>query len=71
MSENNKDEIIEEHQTEDEQEGEMEVVKASNTEVIAKPKNVVDLANKAIASNISSEEERKWIEDNVIGEFED
>jgi hypothetical protein len=63
--------IIEEKKTEEEQEAEMEVVYASKSEVIAKPKDIKKLADKAVASKLSEEEQKKAVEDNIIGEFDD
>jgi hypothetical protein len=69
MSKKERDDLVEEQKTEKEQEAEMEVVHASKSEVVAKPKNVKKLADKAVASKLSEEEQRKAIEDNVLGEF--
>ncbi len=73
MNEKKKDEeLVEEEKTKEEQEADMEVVHASKSEVVAKPtKDVKKLADKAIASKLSEEEEREWIEKNVLGEFSD
>lgn len=71
MSEDKRDETVEEKQTEEEQEADMEVVHASKSDVVAKPKDVKKLADKAIASKLTEEEQRKAIEDNVLGEFYD
>ncbi len=49
----------------------MEVVHASATEVVAKPKDVEDMLKKAKAKKMTSEEEREVIEENIIGEFTD
>ena len=72
MSENEKkNETVDEVQTEEEQEKDMEVVHASKSEVVAKPKDVEKRAKKATASNMTDEEKRKFIEDNVLGDFYD
>lgn len=45
-------------------------VKASASEIIAKPKDLKEI-KKANASEMTEEEKRKNIEDNIIGEFYD
>ncbi len=62
------DEIVEEVKDEDDI---MDTVHASATEVVAKPRDVEDLAKKAKAKNMTPDEEREIIEENIIGEFTD
>lgn len=53
-------------------EEDMDVVHASETEVIAKPKGVKKMVNKkAEAKKLSKEEKEKLIDENTIGEFDE
>ncbi len=61
------DNILEEKNEEEE----MEVIRASATEIIAIPQGVEDFVKKAKGKKMTKEEERKWIEKNVMGEFYD
>lgn len=55
-----------------ENEEDMDVVHASATEVVVKGKNIEDMTDKkAEAKNLTKEEERKIVEDNILGEFYD
>jgi hypothetical protein len=50
----------------------MDLVHASATEVVAKPKDVEDLVDKkVVAKKLSPEEEDKIIEENTIGELDE
>lgn len=71
MSEKERDDLVEEKKSAEEQEADMEVVHASKSDVVAKPKDVKKLADKAVASKLTEEEQMKAIEDNVLGEFYD
>lgn len=55
----------------EEQEDDMETIKSAKAEVIAKPMDVEEFADKVKASKMTKEEMKKHIEDNVIDEFND
>ena len=58
--------------TEELKENDIETIQSAKAEIIAKPTDdVEDLASKAIASKMTDEEIKKYIEDNVIDEFND
>lgn len=68
---NEREELADEVQTEEEQEDGMEIIHSCKANVVAKPKGVEEMADKAIAKKLSPDEEREHIEKNVLGEFYD
>jgi hypothetical protein len=72
MNDDVSNDIIEEkdEQELDEALEEMEEVKATASEVVVKPKDIEEY-DKANAKEISEEEQKKIIEENIVGEFDE